>query len=70
MTLYLNCSNRSGLLNKMAARAKDRKTFKQLPLYQWMDFEIIIHACSLSNPLSKLLKPFCSVEQNGRHGHR
>ena len=32
--LYQNCSNHSALLNKMAARAKNRKTFKRLPSQQ------------------------------------
>ena len=56
MTLYQNCSNRSAPLNKMAARAKNRKTFKQLLLNQKMDFEIIIQECFLGDPLPKLLK--------------
>ena len=52
MTLYQNCSNRSALLNKMAARAKNRKTFKRLLLLnQKMDFEIIIQECFLGDPL-------------------
>ena len=52
MTLYQNCSNRSAPLNKMAARAKNRKTFKRLLLlYQRMDFEIIIQKCFLGAPL-------------------
>ena len=52
MTLYQNCSNRSAPLNKMAARAKNRKTFKQLLfLNQKMDFEIIIQECFLGDPL-------------------
>ena len=42
MTFYQNWLNRSSLLNKMAARAKNRKTFKLLLLLnQKMDFEII-----------------------------
>ena len=46
MTLYQNCSNRSAQLMKMAARAKNRKTFKRfLLLNQKMDFEIIIQEC-------------------------
>ena len=56
MTLYQNCSNRLAPLNKMAARAKNRKTFKQLLLLnQRMDFEIIIQECFLGDPL-----PNCS----------
>ena len=52
MTLHQNCSNRSAPLNKMAARAKNRKTFKQLPLLnQKMDFEIIIQEWFLGDPL-------------------
>ena len=71
MTLYQNCSNRSAPLNKMAARAENRKTFKQLLLLnQKMDFEIIIQKCSLGDPLPKLLKEFCFVEQNGRQGYK
>ena len=59
MSVHQNCSNRSATLNKMAARAKNRKTFKQLLLLnQKMDFEIIIHECTLGDPLPKLLKPF------------
>ena len=55
MTLYQNCSNRSALLNKMATRAKNRKTFKRLLLLnQKMDFEIIIQECFLGDPLPKL----------------
>ena len=57
MTLYQNCSDCSALLNKMAARAKDRNTFKRLFLLnQKMDFEIIIQECFLGDPLPKLLK--------------
>ena len=67
MILNQNCSNRSALLNKMATRAKNRKTFKRLLLLnQKMDFEIIIQECFLGDPLPKLLKRFRSVEQNGR----
>ena len=48
MTLYQNCSNSSAQLNKMATRAKNRKTFKRLLLLnQKMDFEIIIQECFL-----------------------
>ena len=35
-----------------------------------MDFEIIIEESSLGNCLQKLLKPFRSVEQNGRQGYK
>ena len=64
MTLYQNCSSHSAPLNKMAARAKNRKTFERLLLLnQRMDFEIIIQKCSLDDPLPKLLKEFCYVEQ-------
>ena len=71
MTLYQNCSNRSVLLNKMAARSKNRKTFKRLLLLnQKMDFEIIIQECFLDDPLPKLLKRFRYVEQNGRQGYK
>ena len=66
MTVYQNCSNRSALLNKMAARAKNRKTFKRLLLNQCIDAEIILLEDSLGDPLPKLLKPFRSVEQDGR----
>ena len=71
MTLYQNCSNGSALLNKMAARAKNRKTFKGLLLLnQKMDFEIIIQEYFLGDPLPKLLKQFRYVEQNGRQGYK
>ena len=56
MTLYQNCSNRSAPLNKMAARAKNRKTFKRLLLLnQKMAFEIIVQECFLGD-----LLPNCS----------
>ena len=64
MTVYQNCSNRSAPLNKMAARAKNRKIFKRLLLLnQKMDFEIIIQECFLGDPLPKLLKRFEYVEK-------
>ena len=68
MTVYQNCSNRSTQLNKMAAVAKNRKkNCKQLLLLnECIDYEIIIQEGSLGEPQSKLLKPFCSVEQDGR----
>ena len=50
----------------MAARAKNRQTFKQLRLLnQFIDFEIILQEGSVGDPLPKLLKPFRSVEQDG-----
>ena len=75
MTFYQNCSNCSAPLNKMATRAKNRKIekmdFKQpLLLKQKMDFEIIIQECFLDDPLPKLLKRFCYVEQNDRQGYK
>ena len=46
---------------------KIEKTFKQLLLLnQCIDFEIILQEGSLGDPLPKLLKPFRSVEQDGR----
>ena len=51
----------------MFLRAKNRKTFKWLLLHnQCIDFEIILQEGSLGDPLPKLLKPFSSVEQDGR----
>ena len=51
----------------MAARAKNRKTFKRLLLLnQCIDFEIISQEGSLGDPLPELLKPFRYVEQDGR----
>ena len=64
MTLYQNCSNRSAPLNKMAARAKNRKTFKRLLQNQKMYVEIIIQECFLGDTLPELLKEFRYVEQN------
>ena len=50
VTLYQNCSNRLALFNKMATRAKNRKTFKRLLLLnQRMDFEIIMQECFLGD---------------------
>ena len=45
---------------------KIEKPFKpHLLLGQWADFKIISQECSLDDPLPKLLKWFCSAEQNG-----
>ena len=64
MTLYQNCSNRSALLNKMAARAKNRKTFKRLLLLnQKMDLEIIIQLCFLGDPLPNCSKIFATLNK-------
>ena len=50
----------------MAARAKNRKTFKRLLLLnQFIDFEIMIQECSLGDCLPKLLKPSASLKQHG-----
>ena len=63
MTVYQNCLNRFALLNKMAARAKNREIFKRLILLnQYIDFEIILqegsyiyHNCSnRSAPFNKM----------------
>ena len=55
----------------MAARAKNRKTFKRLLLLnQKVDFEIIIQEYFLGDPLPKLLKEFRYVEQNGGQGYK
>ena len=67
MTVYQNCSNRSAPLNKMAARAKNKKTFKRLLLLnQCSNFKMILQEGFLGDPLPKLLKQFLSTEQNGR----
>ena len=51
----------------MAARAKNRKTFKlPLILNQCIDFEIILQEGSLDDGLPKLLKLFRFIEQDGR----
>ena len=51
----------------MAAVAKNRKNFERLLLLnQCIDFEIILQEGSSGDPLPKLLKPFHSVEQDGR----
>ena len=64
MTLYQNCSNYFAPLNKMATRAKNRKTFKQLFLLnQKMDFEIIIQECYLGDPLPKLLNDSATLNK-------
>ena len=52
MTVYKHCSNRFAPLNKMAARAKIRKTFKLLLLLNHcVDFEIILQEGSLDDLL-------------------
>ena len=68
MTLYQSCSNCFAPLNKLAARAKNRKTFKRvLLLNQKMDFEIIIQEYSLGDCLPKLLKRLGRVAQSVGH---
>ena len=48
-------------------RALSTLCFKRLLLQNgWTDFEIILQEGSLGGPLPKLLKPFRSVEQDGR----
>ena len=37
---------------------------------QCIDFEIIIQECSLGDCLPKLLKRFCSVEENGHQSYK
>ena len=55
----------------MAARAKNRNTFKRLLLLnQCIDSEIILQEYSLGDCPPKLLKPFRSVEQNGHQGYK
>ena len=52
---------------KGPSKLKIEKPFKRhLLLGQWADFKIITQECSLDDPLPKLLKWFCSAEQNGR----
>ena len=59
--------NGSAPSNKMAARAKNRNIFKgYLLLSHWPDFEIISHECFYHCSLPKLLKQFCSTEQDCR----
>ena len=51
----------------MAARAKNRKTFKRLLLLnQCIDFDKILQEGPLGDPLPKLLKLFRSIEQDVR----
>ena len=47
-----NCSNLSAPLNKMAARAENRKTFKLLLLNQKVDFEIAARAINRNKLLT------------------
>ena len=55
----------------MAAVAKIGKTFKQLLLLnECINFEIIIQAGSLGDPLPKLLKRFRYVEQDVHKGYK
>ena len=56
---------------KGPSKLKIEKPFKRhLLLGQWADFKIISQECSLDDPLSKLLKWFCSAEQNGRQSYK
>ena len=53
VTLCQNCSNCSAPMYKMAARVKNRKTFKRLLFTPSIDFEIISQECSLGDSLPK-----------------
>ena len=65
-TLYQNCLNGAAPLNKMATRAKNRKTFKRHLLQgHWPNFKIILLEYSLVDSLLKLLKPLHLDEQDG-----
>ena len=56
---YQNCSNCSNVLNKIATRAKNRKTFRMTSLLiGWMDFEIISQKCSLGHRSTLYYLPF------------
>ena len=57
-------------LNRRAARAHKKKSFKRHLLNHWSKFHITSHECSPRYPLSKLLKLFCSTEQEGRKSFR
>ena len=60
MTLYQG----SAPMNKMATRAKNRKTLKwYILLDQWTIFKIIAQKCFLSEPLPKLLKGIASLNK-------
>ena len=50
---------------KWSPELKLEKTFKRHLRGQWQDFKIISHQYSSYAPLPKLLKWFCSAEQNG-----
>ena len=54
------------LASSEVTRAKNRKTFKRHLRSQCPDFKVISQKCSSYGPLPKLLKKFCSAEQNGR----
>ena len=59
MALYQNCLNGSAQQNKMATRAKNRKTFKRhLLRCQWLNFKVISQKCSSYGPLPELLEWF------------
>ena len=60
------------MLNKMASRAINRnKLLMHLSAkLEDTDFEIISQECSLGDCLPKLLKPFRSVEQDGRRSYK
>ena len=62
------------LLNKMAARAINRKKLKRLLLLnKWTDFKTFSQECSLGDFLLKLLKSYSSVdsvEQDGAKSYK
>ena len=50
---------------KQQQQQQQQQTLKALD--QWTDFKIISLKCSLNDSLPKLLNPFRSTEQDGRH---
>ena len=64
MTFYQNYSNCSAPLNTMAARAinREKMTFPAKPVD---GFKTISLEGSVGDRLLKLLKPLCSVEEDG-----
>ena len=64
MTLYQNCLNGSAPLNKVAAKAKNRKSFKRPTLRPVAQFQNSFTEMFLSRPFTKIAKmvPLCQTK--------
>ena len=74
--LYQDCSSHLDSSKNMASRGRGLfslyifiEKFKNLLVRNhWIDFNIILQKCFLSDPLGRLFKPFGFVKKHGRQG--